>query len=72
MASATTDTVLTAINSHESFKNIWTIDSGASCHYCNSDEDLFDQTTIFEMIIVGNRNTMKSEKFGKHRNYVFL
>jgi hypothetical protein len=43
MASTTTDIVLSTNNSHESFKNIWIGDSGVSCHYCNSDEGLFDQ-----------------------------
>jgi hypothetical protein len=33
MASDTTDVVLSDINSHECFKNIWIDDSGASCHY---------------------------------------
>jgi hypothetical protein len=42
--SATTDIVLSAINSHKSFKNIWISDSGALCHYFNSDEGLFNQT----------------------------
>jgi hypothetical protein len=40
MASDTTDIALSAIISHESFKNIWIGDS-------------FDQTTISEMITVG-------------------
>jgi hypothetical protein len=51
VATATTDIFLSAINSHESFKNLWIEDSGAFCHYCNSDEGLFDQVTISEMIM---------------------
>jgi hypothetical protein len=33
IASATTDTVLSTIDSHDSFKHIWIGDSAASCHY---------------------------------------
>jgi hypothetical protein len=70
VAIATTNTVLSAINSHEPFKNIWIGDSRASCNYCNSDEGLFDQTTISKMINIGNRSRMKSEKVGKLRSCV--
>jgi hypothetical protein len=70
MASVTTDIVLSTINSHESFKNIWIAYDGASCHYCNSDEGLFDQKTISETITVGNGSTMMAEKVGKLRSCV--
>jgi hypothetical protein len=33
----------------------------------NSDEDLFFQTTITEIITIGNGSTMKAEKVGKLR-----
>jgi hypothetical protein len=65
MVSATSDTILSDINSHESFKNSWIGDSGESCHYCNSDEVLFDQKTISEMITVEKGGTMKAEMVGK-------
>jgi hypothetical protein len=62
MECATTDIVLSAINSHEYFKNIWNGDSGASCHYCNTYEGLLDQTLFSEMVTLGNGSTMKAEK----------
>jgi hypothetical protein len=62
MASDTTDIALSAINSHESFKNIFIDDIRASCHYCNSNECLFNT--------VGNRSKKKAEKFGKQRSFV--
>jgi hypothetical protein len=68
--SATTDIVLSDINSHEPFKIIWIGDSGVSYHYYNSDEGLFYQTKISEIIAVGNRSTIKAEKFGKLRSCV--
>jgi hypothetical protein len=70
MENATTDIALSVIDSHESFNNIWIADSGASCHFCNSDEGLFDQATISEMITVGNGSTRKAEKVGKLRIYI--
>jgi hypothetical protein len=57
------DIVLSVIISHESFNKIYIGGSGASFHYCNSDEGLFDQATISEMIRVGNESIMKFEKF---------
>jgi hypothetical protein len=70
MARATTDIGLDAIKLHASFKNIWIGDSEASCHYCNSDEGLFDQVTISRMIAVGSGSTMKAEKGVKLRSCV--
>jgi hypothetical protein len=70
VASPTTDIVLSAINSHESFKNTSIDESGASCHYCNSHEGLFEQAIISEMNAVGNGSTMKAEQVGKLRSCV--
>jgi RNase P subunit RPR2 len=70
MARATTDIGLDAVKLHASFKNIWIGDSEASCHYCNSDEGLFDQATISRMIAVGSGSTMKAEKGVKLRSSV--
>jgi hypothetical protein len=39
VTSDTTDIVLSAFISHESFKKKYIGDSGASYQYCNSDED---------------------------------
>jgi hypothetical protein len=68
--SATTNIVLSAINSYESFKNIWIGDSGEFCHYWNSEEGLLDQATNSKMITVGNTSTMKAEKVGNLRSCV--
>jgi hypothetical protein len=46
---------------------IWIGDSGASCHYCNSEEDLHNYTTISEEITVGNGNKMLAKKVGSLR-----
>jgi hypothetical protein len=70
VASDTRGIVFSAINSHESFKNIWIGDSGASCHYCKSDKGMFDQTTISEMIRVGHGSSMKVEKVGTLRSCI--
>ena len=48
-------------------QNLWIGDSGASCHYCNSEEGLYDYTTILEEITVGNGNKMLSKKVGSLR-----
>jgi hypothetical protein len=42
-------------------------DSGASCHYCNSEEGLYIYTTILEEITVGNGNKMLAKKVGSLR-----
>ena len=46
------------------FENIWIRDSGASCHYCNSHQVLFDVKDISERITVGNRKTTEATKIG--------
>jgi hypothetical protein len=53
-----------------SFKNTWIGDSGSSCNYFNSDEGLFDQGTISEMITIGNGRKMKAEKAGKISSFI--
>jgi hypothetical protein len=70
MASATTDIVFGAINPHESCKKILIGHSGAFCQYFNSDEGLFDQITISEMITIGNGSKLKAEMVGKLRKCV--
>jgi len=47
--------------------NIWIGDSGASCHYCNSDEGLFDTKVISDKITVANGKKMQGIKIGKLR-----
>jgi hypothetical protein len=64
MSHSTENIILSAIKSQEFSKNIWIDGRGSSFHYCNSDEDLFDQVTISEVITVGNRSTMKAENVG--------
>jgi hypothetical protein len=46
-------------------ENIWIGDSGASCHYCNSDKGLFDIKEVSESITVENGKTMEAIKIGK-------
>jgi hypothetical protein len=48
-------------------KNIWSGDSGASCHYCNSEEGVYNYTTISEEITVRNGNKMLAKKVGSLR-----
>jgi hypothetical protein len=43
---------------------MWILDSGASCHYCQSAEGLTDVKEIDESIMIGNGNSMKSIKIG--------
>jgi hypothetical protein len=43
---------------------MWILDSGASCHYCQSAEGLTDIKEIDESIKIGNGNSMKSTKIG--------
>jgi predicted RNA-binding protein with PIN domain len=57
MASARKD-FLSTISSYESFKIICIGGIGISCHYCNSNEGIFDRETISEMITVGNGSTI--------------
>jgi hypothetical protein len=67
VASATTNIVLSARNSHESFKNNWISDNGESCHYCQINEGLFDQATIFEMMTVGDGKKWRLKRLKKIR-----
>jgi hypothetical protein len=46
---------------------IWTGDNGASCHYGNSEEVIYNFTTISEEITVGNGNKMLAKKVGSLR-----
>ena len=59
------DMVFAATSKTEKFTNdIWICDSGACCHYCISDEGLFDVKDIHESIKVGNGDTMMATKVG--------
>jgi hypothetical protein len=40
------------------------LDSGASCHYCQSAEGLMDVKEIDESIKIGNGDSMKTTKIG--------
>jgi hypothetical protein len=42
--------------------DMWILDSGAGCHYCQSAEGLTDVKEIDESIKIGNGNSMKSAK----------
>jgi hypothetical protein len=44
--------------------NIKAGDSGALCHYCNSDEGLFQKRIISEKRTIDNRKTMGTIKIG--------
>jgi uncharacterized Rmd1/YagE family protein len=47
VAGTVTDIVLSSIENNEDFDHeIWIGDSGASCHYCNNDEGLYDCKNI--------------------------
>jgi hypothetical protein len=43
---------------------MWILDSGASCHYCQSAEGLTDVMEINELIKIGNGDSIKSTKIG--------
>jgi hypothetical protein len=59
VAGVVTDIVLSSVESKEEVDHeIWIGDSGVSCHYCNSDEGLYEYITIPEEITVGNGNVM--------------
>jgi hypothetical protein len=63
-----TDIVLSSVESKEEVDHeIGIGDSGASCHYCNDDEGLYEYKTISEDITVGNGNVMIVKKVGKLR-----
>jgi gag-polypeptide of LTR copia-type/Zinc knuckle len=60
------DVVFNSMSEGSEFtENIWIGDSGASCHYCNSDKGLFDIQEVSESITVGNGKTMEAIKIGK-------
>jgi hypothetical protein len=62
------DVVFNSMSEGSEFtENIWIGDSGASCHYCNSDKGLFDIQEVSESITVGNGKTMEAIKIGKLR-----
>ena len=68
IAGSATDVVLNTMTDYdENDQNIWIGGSGASCHYCNSEEGLYDYTTISEEITVGNGNKMIAKKVGNLR-----
>jgi hypothetical protein len=49
---------------NNSLNEIWILDSGASCHYCQSLEGLTDVKDIDELIQIGNGGTMRACKTG--------
>ena len=68
VVAGTADVVLSSMTKIEDLGNdIWIGDSGASCHYCNDDDALYDYTMISEEITVGNGNVMMAKKIGKLR-----
>jgi hypothetical protein len=57
------DVVFTTIAMKNNFSSdMWILDSGASCHYCQSAEELKDIKKINESIKIGNGDSMKSTK----------
>jgi hypothetical protein len=59
------DVAFTTITMKNNFSSdLWILDSGASCHYCQSAEGLTNVKEIDESIKIGNRNSMKSTKIG--------
>jgi hypothetical protein len=68
VAGTVTDIVLSSVESKEKVDHeIWIGDSGASCHYCNDNEGLYDYKTTSEEITVGNGNVLIAKKVGKLR-----
>jgi hypothetical protein len=54
------DVAFTTIAMKNNFSSdMWILDSGASCHYCQSVEGLKDVKEIDESIKIGNGNSMK-------------
>jgi hypothetical protein len=51
-------------------RDTWLADSGASCHMGNSDEGMFDITSIDEPITLGNGKSLRATKVGKLRRMV--
>jgi hypothetical protein len=59
------DAVFTTIAMKNSFANdLWILDGGTSCHYCQSVEGLTDVKEIDESIKTGNGDLMKATKIG--------
>jgi hypothetical protein len=59
------DVAFTTIAMKHNFANdLWILDSGASCHYCQSVEGLTDVKEINESIKIGNGDLMKATKIG--------
>jgi hypothetical protein len=59
------DAAFTTIAMKNNFANdLWILDSGASCHYCQSVEGLTDVKEINESINIGNGDSMKATKIG--------
>ncbi len=59
------DVAFTSIAAENNFsKDIWILDSGASCHYCQSLEGLTDVKDIDESIKIGNGGSMQACKIG--------
>jgi hypothetical protein len=55
------DDAFTTIAMKNSFSSdMWILDSGASCHYCQSAEGFTDVQEIKESIKIGNSNSVKS------------
>jgi hypothetical protein len=68
VAGTVKDIVLSSVESKEEVDHeIWIGDSGASCHYRNDDEGLYEYKTISEEITVGNGSVMDAKKIGKLR-----
>ena len=66
VAGTAADVVLSSIETNREFDHeIWISHSGASCHYCNDDENLYDYKNISEEITVGNGNVMIAKKIRK-------
>lgn len=64
----TSDVVLSSMTKIEDLGNDnWIGDSGASCHYCNDDDALYDCTMISEEITFGDGNVMMAKKIIKLR-----
>jgi hypothetical protein len=60
------DVVLSSIRKFEDLGNdVWIGDSGASCHYCNDEDALYDYRVISEEMTVRNGNVMIAIKIGK-------
>jgi hypothetical protein len=67
VAGTGTDIVLSSVESKEEVDyEIWIGDSGASCHYCNDNEGLYEYKTMSEEITVGNGNVMIAKRLASY------